>query len=429
MNVKIYVRALLCLYLSYLFSIPKVAAQELKVGDTIPPELWNLPLKVMNHPEGRETVTLSEYKDKPVILDFWATWCGSCIKKFPEIGILQERFGDKLHFIGATTDTPAQIESFTNKYRLRNVQRYVPPTLIMPGIFKELFRYKAIPHYVWIAEGRISAITSADDVSEKNINDFINGESFLYRLKEEQADFRASKPLFVNGNGGELKEDNFYRSFLTGRVEGLQKIMTVIKPDTSLKVKKLTCINCDLSDLFSLAYPEIIHYPKSRIFSDKDCLRLSTPFDSSYIEEIVYSYELNTPPTAVSKANDWVRQDLKRFLNVRGVFEDRLVDCVILTADKSIQNAYTKGGRPENNLHTTGEQSFLKNYPVKTLVAHLNKNRSGLFYIDETGCRENLDLVFHENIEDYQRMSETLLPQGLVFSRVKKVVRVFVIYC
>lgn len=35
--------------------------QPLNVGDPIPDELWEMPLQVVNHPEGKETITLEDY--------------------------------------------------------------------------------------------------------------------------------------------------------------------------------------------------------------------------------------------------------------------------------------------------------------------------------------------------------------------------------
>jgi cytochrome c biogenesis protein CcmG/thiol:disulfide interchange protein DsbE len=48
------------------------------------------------------TLTLSDYKGKVVILDFWDTWCPPCKKEIPGFIELQNKYGDKgLVVIGA----------------------------------------------------------------------------------------------------------------------------------------------------------------------------------------------------------------------------------------------------------------------------------------------------------------------------------------
>ncbi len=84
----------------------------LKIGDTIPELLWNTPLKVVNHPSAREQITLNDYRDKKlIILDFWATWCGSCIKSFPKIAQLQTNFSEVQYLLGNSTSTRNTAES------------------------------------------------------------------------------------------------------------------------------------------------------------------------------------------------------------------------------------------------------------------------------------------------------------------------------
>jgi thiol-disulfide isomerase/thioredoxin len=36
------------------------------------------------------------FNGKLMILDFWATWCGACISKFPKLDSLQKKYADKL---------------------------------------------------------------------------------------------------------------------------------------------------------------------------------------------------------------------------------------------------------------------------------------------------------------------------------------------
>ena len=50
-------------------------------------------------------VKLSDYKDKVVIIDFWATWCGPCRRGIPEFIELQSEYGeDQLMILGISVD-------------------------------------------------------------------------------------------------------------------------------------------------------------------------------------------------------------------------------------------------------------------------------------------------------------------------------------
>src|SRR5690606_35558675 len=84
----------------------------LSIGDQIPDELWNMPLQVVNHPEGKKNITLSEYKGKLIILDFWATWCVPCIRNFPKLHALQGEFGDKIKLLAVTKEAKTKITTF-----------------------------------------------------------------------------------------------------------------------------------------------------------------------------------------------------------------------------------------------------------------------------------------------------------------------------
>lgn len=49
---------------------------------------------------------LSEYNNKPIVLDFWASWCAPCHKKNKELlNPLFKKYGDKINFISYSIDT------------------------------------------------------------------------------------------------------------------------------------------------------------------------------------------------------------------------------------------------------------------------------------------------------------------------------------
>ncbi len=49
-------------------------------------------------------VTLSAYRGKPVVLNFWATWCPPCVEEVPSLVALQKQVGDKVTIIAVSAD-------------------------------------------------------------------------------------------------------------------------------------------------------------------------------------------------------------------------------------------------------------------------------------------------------------------------------------
>ncbi len=49
--------------------------------------------------------SLSElYKEKPLYLNFWASWCPPCVKEMPHIEGLYQKYGDKVAFAAVSVD-------------------------------------------------------------------------------------------------------------------------------------------------------------------------------------------------------------------------------------------------------------------------------------------------------------------------------------
>jgi thiol-disulfide isomerase/thioredoxin len=54
--------------------------------------------------DGQKTVSLSQFRGKPVVLNFWATWCPPCVEEVPSIVAMQKEMGDKIVVLAVSID-------------------------------------------------------------------------------------------------------------------------------------------------------------------------------------------------------------------------------------------------------------------------------------------------------------------------------------
>lgn len=73
-----------------------------------------------------ETISLSDYRGKVVLLDFWATWCGPCLAELPNVKRVYEKYGaEGFVVIGVSLDIDRRkLERFVREHDIRWPQVY-----------------------------------------------------------------------------------------------------------------------------------------------------------------------------------------------------------------------------------------------------------------------------------------------------------------
>ncbi|MHB1242163.1 MAG: TlpA family protein disulfide reductase [Gaiellaceae bacterium] len=79
-----------------------------------------------------EPVRLAELKGKPIIVNFWASWCSECRKEHPLIMAAHDRFGDRIAFVGVVfQDSAKNARGFLREMGVTAAETY--PNLLDPG--------------------------------------------------------------------------------------------------------------------------------------------------------------------------------------------------------------------------------------------------------------------------------------------------------
>ena len=71
--------------------------------------------------DGKAVQLASYFGKKPVLLEFWATWCPNCEQLEPAIRKLSKTYGDRLTVVGITVSynqTPARVKRYVERHKL-----------------------------------------------------------------------------------------------------------------------------------------------------------------------------------------------------------------------------------------------------------------------------------------------------------------------
>src|SRR5690606_29564832 len=142
---------ILLIYVTTASHILAEPIRPLKVGDVVKDLSFK---EIVNYK--KTSASLKDFKNKIIILDFWATWCGPCVQGLPRLDTLQRKYQNDIVVLPITNESAVIAKNF---FKQRHTLQL--PSVVDGSYLNEYFPFTLLPHTVVIdKKGKVVAITS-----------------------------------------------------------------------------------------------------------------------------------------------------------------------------------------------------------------------------------------------------------------------------
>ena len=104
-------------------------------------------------PDGRYT-TLAELRGRPVLINFWATWCSPCRAEIPALLDAAQAYPELAVLAVNVSESAVQVSRFAEQFRMK-----VPVVIDPQGVISNLYGVSGLPTTVFLdPKGRVLAV-------------------------------------------------------------------------------------------------------------------------------------------------------------------------------------------------------------------------------------------------------------------------------
>lgn len=386
--------------LSLVFTVAATSAafsqdKPLKIGDLLPERLWDSPLEVVNHPQ--KATTLAPDKDKLILIDFWATWCSSCLTNFPKMEELQHKLEGRIKVVPVTDQDRETVQKF---FQSKNGQKYSSiKSVIADKKMRQLFPHNAIPYVIWIQDGRVINTTDGEQVTEQSVTEILEGKRSSLQTV---IPMDRGRPFMLSENFDLEKEAAIesYSVVAHGRVRASP-------PGMVYRSKGETIVGRLFSNMLLLNIYRVIgielfkkssdHFSSKRIVNllkDPDAISFNPENETEIANEKLYSFDFISPVSEVGTLYEDMLKELNKATPYVATIKTKTVKCLALQNISSGSSIAAKISTPVNKSVNSPDSG--KKVTTTDLLRNLNSSNrvTPLPVIDQTGTEQYFDIDF-----------------------------------